>query len=187
MATIVRIPYAKQLLSDPDYLYNFTDLAIWSTVEIGLGLTASSLATLKPLFRKLKILVITKSGSHATGTLPYHHQSRPSHSRARSGSVFQSMSRETKKLQKSPPIGSPALGGWKALGDNPSTPEGAYELSLATETSSVRTTITASPSIDGGSRLSPPPLLHQHSFRRTSVNFRVSHVDSPPVGSENMI
>ena len=58
-ATVARIPYAKQLLSNPDYLYNFTDLAIWSTVEIGLGLSASSLATLKPLFRKLKVLAST--------------------------------------------------------------------------------------------------------------------------------
>lgn len=63
MATVARIPYAKQLLSNPDYLYNFTDLAIWSTVEIGLALSASSLATLKPLFRKLNILVSTRNGS----------------------------------------------------------------------------------------------------------------------------
>ncbi|CAG8974952.1 hypothetical protein HYALB_00007629 [Hymenoscyphus albidus] len=56
LATCARIPYAKQLISNPDYLYNFTDLAIWSTVEIGLGLSASSLATLKPLFRKFKLL-----------------------------------------------------------------------------------------------------------------------------------
>ncbi|KAH6671204.1 cation-transporting ATPase 4 [Halenospora varia] len=63
LATIARIPYAKQLLSNPDYLYNFTDLAIWSTVEIGLGLAASSLATLKPLFRRLKILTTTRNAS----------------------------------------------------------------------------------------------------------------------------
>ncbi|KAH7304306.1 hypothetical protein B0I35DRAFT_471999 [Stachybotrys elegans] len=56
IATIVRIPYAKQLLSSPDYLYNFTDIAIWSSVEIGLALTASSLATLKPFLRKMKFL-----------------------------------------------------------------------------------------------------------------------------------
>lgn len=34
-------------------LYTFTDLAIWSTVENGLGLTASSIATLRPLFKGL--------------------------------------------------------------------------------------------------------------------------------------
>lgn len=56
MATIARIPYAKQLLSNPDYLYNFTDLAIWSIVECGIAITASSLATLRPLFIKMKLL-----------------------------------------------------------------------------------------------------------------------------------
>ncbi|KAL2074860.1 hypothetical protein VTL71DRAFT_8639 [Oculimacula yallundae] len=67
LATVARIPYAKQLLSNPDYLYNFTDLAIWSTVEIGLALSASSLATLKPLFRKLNLLVTTRNGSRVGG------------------------------------------------------------------------------------------------------------------------
>lgn len=56
VATIARIPYAQQLLSNPDYLYNFTDLAIWSIVECGIAITASSLATLRPLFVKLSIL-----------------------------------------------------------------------------------------------------------------------------------
>ncbi|KAK6212380.1 hypothetical protein LQW54_005333 [Pestalotiopsis sp. IQ-011] len=184
MATVVRIPYAKQLLSDPDYLHNFTDLAIWSTIEIGLGLTASSLATLKPLFRKLKILVVTKGGT----SLPYYHHhhhdrhgssSRPSrHSRGRSGSIFTKRA-EAKKLQKSPTAGN--HGGWKALGDKPAAPRDApYELSLAVETNSVRTTITAnhhnnnSPSLDGGNRLSPPPPTYQDSFRRTSVSYRFS-------------
>ncbi|PSR78746.1 hypothetical protein BD289DRAFT_115631 [Coniella lustricola] len=62
LATLVRIPYAKQLLSNPDYLYNFTDLAIWSIVECGIAITASSLATLRPLFIKWKVL----AASHMT-------------------------------------------------------------------------------------------------------------------------
>lgn len=36
-------------------MYTFTDLGIWSTVEIGVALTASNLATLKPLMRKLRL------------------------------------------------------------------------------------------------------------------------------------
>lgn len=56
VATLARIPYAQQLLSNPDYLYNFTDLAIWSIVECGIAITASSLATLRPLFIKMKLL-----------------------------------------------------------------------------------------------------------------------------------
>ncbi|KAK2003338.1 hypothetical protein LX36DRAFT_696934 [Colletotrichum falcatum] len=50
LANVARIPYAKQLLSSPDYLANFTDLAIWSIIECALGLTATSLAMLRPLF-----------------------------------------------------------------------------------------------------------------------------------------
>lgn len=69
VATIVRLPYASQLLQNDEYLYNFTDFAIWSTVEIGLALSASSLATLRPLFRKLKILSSTQGHgiSHQNG------------------------------------------------------------------------------------------------------------------------
>ncbi|KAI1268655.1 hypothetical protein F5Y18DRAFT_238083 [Xylariaceae sp. FL1019] len=52
-ATIVRIFYVWQLNHDKDLLYNFTDLAIWSTVENGLALTASSVATLRPLFKNI--------------------------------------------------------------------------------------------------------------------------------------
>jgi hypothetical protein len=46
-------------------LYNFTDLAIWSTVEIGLAMIASSLATLKPLFRKFNMLDATQGNTSA--------------------------------------------------------------------------------------------------------------------------
>jgi hypothetical protein len=37
----------------PDFLWATTDVAIWSTIEIGIGITASSAATLRPLFRVL--------------------------------------------------------------------------------------------------------------------------------------
>jgi hypothetical protein len=49
-ATIVRIPFIKQLAQD-DFLYSTTDVAIWSTVEPGIGITAAAMATLRPLFR----------------------------------------------------------------------------------------------------------------------------------------
>ncbi|KAK3896374.1 hypothetical protein C8A05DRAFT_20632, partial [Staphylotrichum tortipilum] len=63
IASIVRIPYAYLMLDKPEYLYVFEPLAAWSTVEIGLGLTASSLATLMPLFRKIKIF--TRAAHHS--------------------------------------------------------------------------------------------------------------------------
>lgn len=67
VATIARIPYAKQLLSNPDYLYNFSDLAMWSIVECGIAITASSLATLRPLFVKMRFF----ASSHFTTRFNY--------------------------------------------------------------------------------------------------------------------
>ncbi|KAE8447375.1 hypothetical protein EG329_010789 [Mollisiaceae sp. DMI_Dod_QoI] len=49
-ATIVRIPFLKQLVQS-DFLYSATDVAIWSTVEPGIGITTGAMATLRPLFR----------------------------------------------------------------------------------------------------------------------------------------
>ncbi|KAL4957356.1 hypothetical protein BDW69DRAFT_201197 [Aspergillus filifer] len=46
IAIIIRIPYV-QTIRDPDFL------SIWSAVEIGLSITAGSLATTRPLFRVL--------------------------------------------------------------------------------------------------------------------------------------
>ncbi|KAL7902884.1 hypothetical protein HDV63DRAFT_412041 [Trichoderma sp. SZMC 28014] len=54
IATIVRIPFAKGYLDNPDYLYTSVDLGIWSTVEIGVALITSSLATLKPLLKRMR-------------------------------------------------------------------------------------------------------------------------------------
>jgi hypothetical protein len=48
---VIRIPFIKQL-TQGDFLYSTTDVAIWSTVEPGIGLTAAAMATLRPLFRE---------------------------------------------------------------------------------------------------------------------------------------
>ncbi|PYH95661.1 integral membrane protein [Aspergillus ellipticus CBS 707.79] len=50
-ATIIRIPWVHTF-ADPDFLYATVEIAIWSNIEIGLGITAGSLATLRPLVRK---------------------------------------------------------------------------------------------------------------------------------------
>ncbi|KAF1923182.1 uncharacterized protein M421DRAFT_104644 [Didymella exigua CBS 183.55] len=50
-ATVVRMFYIHTLTNGPDFLYATTDVAIWSTVEPGIGITASSIATLRPLVR----------------------------------------------------------------------------------------------------------------------------------------
>ncbi|CBX94624.1 hypothetical protein IAQ61_009310 [Plenodomus lingam] len=48
-AVIARLPFIKHFNS-PDFLWSTTDIAIWSSVEQGLAITAGSLATLRPLF-----------------------------------------------------------------------------------------------------------------------------------------
>ncbi|KAG9254598.1 uncharacterized protein F5Z01DRAFT_654303 [Emericellopsis atlantica] len=51
-ATIVRFPYLYSLTDINDFLYSTSDVAIWSTVETGLGITAAGFATLRPLLRR---------------------------------------------------------------------------------------------------------------------------------------
>ncbi|KAF1351675.1 hypothetical protein EJ07DRAFT_31159, partial [Lizonia empirigonia] len=51
-ATIIRLPYTPTLKPyKGDFLYRTTDFAIWTTVEVGVGITAGCIATLKPLFK----------------------------------------------------------------------------------------------------------------------------------------
>ncbi|KAF2210361.1 hypothetical protein CERZMDRAFT_28819, partial [Cercospora zeae-maydis SCOH1-5] len=55
-ATIVRLPYVGSLIEsfdgwEGDFLFNTVGVAIWTTVEIGVGITAGCMATLRPLFR----------------------------------------------------------------------------------------------------------------------------------------
>lgn len=57
-ATIIRVPYVWQLTHDSDFLYVFTDFTIWSTVENGVGLAASSIATMRPLLKKVRDLTM---------------------------------------------------------------------------------------------------------------------------------
>lgn len=54
MATIARIPYIHNLMDKHDFLYSTTDVAIWSCCETGLSIVASSVATLKPLFKDIR-------------------------------------------------------------------------------------------------------------------------------------
>ncbi|KAF7441427.1 Integral membrane protein [Pyrenophora tritici-repentis] len=61
-ATIARLPYTRTLKGyKGDFLYRTTDFAIWSTVEVGLGITAGSIATLRPLLKQA--FEITRSAS----------------------------------------------------------------------------------------------------------------------------
>ncbi|KAM5356946.1 hypothetical protein ACJ41O_003592 [Fusarium nematophilum] len=52
-ALLVRFGYLMRF-KDPDFLWATFDIAIWSTVEMGLAITAGSLATLRPLAKMLR-------------------------------------------------------------------------------------------------------------------------------------
>jgi hypothetical protein len=53
VASCFRVQYIRVLAnSDPNFWVEIQPLAIWSTVEPGLGITAASLATLRPLLRR---------------------------------------------------------------------------------------------------------------------------------------
>ncbi|KOS47832.1 hypothetical protein ACN38_g1158 [Penicillium nordicum] len=60
VAVIVRIPFLHYA-GRPDFLYETTQISIWSNVEASLGIAAGSLMTLRPLLR-----VLSNSGSSAT-------------------------------------------------------------------------------------------------------------------------
>ncbi|KAF5005915.1 hypothetical protein FDECE_7673 [Fusarium decemcellulare] len=49
-AVIARFPFLPKF-REPDFLWNTLDIAIWSTIEQGLAITAGSLATLRPLIK----------------------------------------------------------------------------------------------------------------------------------------
>ncbi|KAJ5280160.1 hypothetical protein N7478_005532 [Penicillium angulare] len=50
-AVIIRFPFVKTFADLDDFLWATYQIAIWSCIEIGLGITAGSLATLRPLLR----------------------------------------------------------------------------------------------------------------------------------------
>ncbi|KAK1974912.1 integral membrane protein [Colletotrichum cereale] len=51
VATVIRSVYIPTLLDGDDFLWSTTDIALWSTVEPGIGIMAASIATLRPLWQ----------------------------------------------------------------------------------------------------------------------------------------
>jgi hypothetical protein len=53
-ATIIRLPYVWTLKEyKGEFLWRTADVAIWTTVEVGIGITAGNLGTLRPLMQRL--------------------------------------------------------------------------------------------------------------------------------------
>ncbi|KAL3449057.1 hypothetical protein BJX65DRAFT_273999 [Aspergillus insuetus] len=64
VAVIIRMPYVGTI-REPDFLYATYQIAIFSAIEVGLSITAGSLATTRPLFR------IFRSRSALSSPSPY--------------------------------------------------------------------------------------------------------------------
>ncbi|KAG4430976.1 hypothetical protein IFR05_013536 [Cadophora sp. M221] len=116
IATMIRVPYIKALGFTDDFLFATTDIALWSTVEPGLGLCAAGGATLRPLFRKFYNLSTLRSRpTHNTHPRDSHminlddqpaltHASKfPSFSQSHSHSQSQSQSQFKFASSSSPP------------------------------------------------------------------------------------
>ncbi|KAH1952284.1 hypothetical protein KXV69_001916 [Aspergillus fumigatus] len=69
-AVIVRIPFVHNY-KDPDFFYATYQISIWSNVEAGLGITAGSLTTLRPLVRFLRDgSSVSRSQQRTPGSFP---------------------------------------------------------------------------------------------------------------------
>jgi hypothetical protein len=70
-ATIIRTPFVHTLKDfKGEFLYNTADVAIWTTVELGITATAANIATLRPLLSSLRAhfgVASTTTGSKPFG------------------------------------------------------------------------------------------------------------------------
>jgi len=70
-ATIIRTPFVHTLKDfKGEFLYNTADVAIWTTVELGITATAANIATLRPLLSSLRAHFGVASTT-ATGSKPF--------------------------------------------------------------------------------------------------------------------
>ncbi|KAK4212061.1 hypothetical protein QBC37DRAFT_202616 [Rhypophila decipiens] len=69
LAVIARAPYLKHMDSD-DFLWDTAPMAIWSSVENGLAITAGCLATLQPLVKGIAIKLGIITPRTTSGTTP---------------------------------------------------------------------------------------------------------------------
>ncbi|PWY62083.1 cation-transporting ATPase 4 [Aspergillus eucalypticola CBS 122712] len=68
-AVILRIP-CLHYYKDIDFLYSTYSIDIWSFIEVGLGITAGSLVTLRPLFRAVLGDPPDHKGKKSRGSMP---------------------------------------------------------------------------------------------------------------------
>ncbi|KAH8673681.1 hypothetical protein BX600DRAFT_212667 [Xylariales sp. PMI_506] len=136
-ATLMRLPYVWQLTHSTDGLYVFTDFMIWSTVENGVGLIASSVATLRPLFKILQDGT-TRGSKSRTGDARSHarrttitRRSIPFHCRGVELVVPQAMDKA--HLQQNRTTLDTVESGWTWFSDSTSLEEGTFEWGSGSE------------------------------------------------------
>ncbi|KAH8692329.1 hypothetical protein BGW36DRAFT_387402 [Talaromyces proteolyticus] len=78
--TVVRIPDVATLADDTDFLWKTTNFAILSTVEVGVGIVAACVATLRPLLTA--VIASTRRGSGRQEPVVHHQSSNRKHDQA---------------------------------------------------------------------------------------------------------
>ncbi|KUI61596.1 hypothetical protein VP1G_08758 [Cytospora mali] len=79
LAACIRLNYTINLTYADDYLFSISNIVIWGYGEIAVGMFCGSLATLRPLFRKMfRLGSLGSSGLKPTGPTnsPFPHNSR---------------------------------------------------------------------------------------------------------------
>ncbi|KAF1986278.1 hypothetical protein K402DRAFT_421485 [Aulographum hederae CBS 113979] len=75
-ATVIRLQYVRDLGNISDFLYSTVDIAIWSTVEPGIGITAACIATLRPLLKQWSRTAVTLTAEAKTRSKSYSRKSK---------------------------------------------------------------------------------------------------------------
>jgi hypothetical protein len=71
IATLIRFKAIHQITTSTDFLFATVDLVLWSSVEVGIAIIASSMATYRPLFRTFFSI-----GNSSNRSAPYAHHYR---------------------------------------------------------------------------------------------------------------
>lgn len=82
ICSIIRFKYINGLTLIDDFFWNSTNFTIWATIELGAGIIAGCLATMRPLFKFIfeTTRTITSSASRSAKRIPRSFRSNPNSS-----------------------------------------------------------------------------------------------------------
>ncbi|ORX94210.1 hypothetical protein BCR34DRAFT_499411 [Clohesyomyces aquaticus] len=135
--TVVRMKYIHTLTHGDDFLWATTDVAIWSTVEPGIGITAASMATLKPLLQLCLYYMGLGAAPQSARLRASEHSSRSGRKRRGQNSYHHSPSLELR----------PADGSTSTIVSGPQKPESAWQARVEDPEEEEETVGT--PTVDG--------------------------------------